>query len=42
MWLQASGTNEKLKQDTQTNVADALQAMPVLHVTQLEAIRQHY
>ena len=29
--------NEKLKQDAQTENADGMQAMPALHMTQLEA-----
>ena len=38
MWLWAETANEKLKQDVQTQDADDMQAIPVLLMTQLEAV----
>ena len=40
MWLRAQSANQKLKQNTQTQDADAMQAMPVLYMTLLEAVSQ--
>ena len=40
--FRASSTNEKFKQDAQTQVFDAMQAMSVLYMTWLEAVRQYY
>ena len=38
----ASAASEKLKQDKQANVSDAMQAMSSFNVTQLEVILRHY
>ena len=40
--FRASAASEKLKQDAQTQVADAIQSMSVLYMAQLEAIPQHH
>ena len=36
MWLLVQFANEKLKQDTETQDVDGMQAMTVLYMTQLE------
>ena len=40
--FRALAANKKLKQDAQTQVADAMEAMSVLYMTELEAIPEHY
>ena len=40
--FRASAAKEKLKQDAQTNVADAMQAKFVLNMTQLDVLLRHY
>ena len=40
--FRASAANEKLKEDAQTQVDEAVQAMSVLYMTQLQAVPQHY
>ena len=37
----ASAADEKLKQEEQTQVAEALQAMSVVHKIQLEVVPEH-
>ena len=42
MWLRTQIANQKLKQNVQTQVADSMQALPVLHMKNLKAISQQY
>ena len=38
MWLRAQTANQNLKQNTQAQIADSMQALSVLYMTQLKAI----
>ena len=42
MWLRAQTTNQKLKQNFETQDIDGIQALSVLYMTQLAAISQQY
>ena len=42
MWLWAETANENLKEEAQTQDADGMQDLSVLHMTQVEVISQHH